>query len=372
MMSANNVLGTVKIQSIPDNSNAISSVENAKMARFDIETKSMEEKSKQAPINPVLNIDRSRSGFRVLTYNLWCHRVVGGWHSSQRLNTFTTWLLNNSTPFYDIICLQEVFVCNPLLLLNYGSGQRANLIKTVKSKYPYSYTADSPWFGIQDSGCLILSAHKIQPCHQEPFSGYSLSELVTHKGYMCCKITITNKDLIVINTHLNAGMQNSAAVRARQFVQINDHITTCHAGHRVILCGDLNIEYGSKEYNDMLQSVFINRLMDSTPKAAATYARSIRVDYILTNQYVSSTDSAVVSADEKNQNDPKLMVSDHEGLEAILKFTNIEPPNAQITIVPRSNKARARQIKGLTGFLAAVLSAIIYYYLFQSQHDSHH
>jgi endonuclease/exonuclease/phosphatase family metal-dependent hydrolase len=249
---------------------------------------------------------------------------VGGWYSAQRLNTFADWLLNNSTQFYDIICLQEVFVCNPLLLLSYGSGQRANLIERVKSKYPYSYTANAPWFGVQDSGCLILSAHKIEPCHQESFSGYSLSELATHKGYMCCKITIANKDLIVINTHLDAGM--SAAVRPRQLEQINDHITTCHANHKVILCGDLNVQYGSREYNDMLKSLSINRLMDSTPTAAATYARLFRLDYILTNQYFSSTDSAVVSADEKNQNDPKLMVSDHEGLEVTLKFTSAEPP----------------------------------------------
>jgi endonuclease/exonuclease/phosphatase family metal-dependent hydrolase len=76
----------------------------------------------------------------------------------------------------------------------------------------------------------------------------------------------------------------------------------------------------------MLKSLSINRLMDSTPTAAATYARSVRLDYILTNQYFSPTDSAVVSADEKNQNDPKLMVSDHEGLEATLKFTSAEPP----------------------------------------------
>jgi hypothetical protein len=50
------------------------------------------------------------------------------------------------------------------------------------------------------------------------------------------------------------------------------------------------------------------------------------LDYILTNQYLSPTRSAVVSADEENQNDPKLMVSDHEGLEATLKFTSAEPP----------------------------------------------
>jgi endonuclease/exonuclease/phosphatase family metal-dependent hydrolase len=295
---------------------------------------------------------------------------VGGWHSGQRLNTFAAWLLNNSTPFYDIICLQEVFVCNPLLLLNYGSGQRANLIETVKSKYPYSYTADAPWFGVQDSGCLILSAHKIEPCHQESFSGYSLSALATHKGYMCCKITIANKDLIVINTHLYAGP--SAAVRARQLEKINDHITTYHADHRVILCGDLNVGYGSKEYHDMLKSVFKNRLMDSTPEAALTYARSVRLDYILTNQYFSPTRSAVVSADEENQNDPKLMVSDHEGLEVTLQFMNAEPPNPRIVIVPQHNKTRARQRKGLVAFLVTVLIAIIFFYFFQSQDNSYH
>ena len=71
---------------------------------------------------PVFSIpfnETNRNSFRVLTYNLWCHRLVGGWRSSQRLNTFSAWLLNDSTPFYDIICLQEVFTCNPLLLLNY-------------------------------------------------------------------------------------------------------------------------------------------------------------------------------------------------------------------------------------------------------------
>jgi endonuclease/exonuclease/phosphatase family metal-dependent hydrolase len=260
-------------------------------------------KSAANSVQPVLNVsvnNTNHDSFRVLTYNLWCHRLgSGGRHSAQRLNTFAAWLLNNSTRFYDIICLREVFVCNPLLLLNYGSAQRANLIEILKSKYPYSYTADAPWFGVQDSGCLILSAHKIEPCHQEPFSGYSLSELVTHKGYMCCKTTIANKDLIVINTHLDSRMQPS--IRARQLKQINDHITSCHAGHRVILCGDLNIYYSGKEYNDMLKSIFINRFMDSTPKAAATYARSVRLDYILTNQYFSPTGSAVVTADAKNQ-----------------------------------------------------------------------
>jgi hypothetical protein len=58
------------------------------------------------------------------------------------------------------------------------------------------------------------------------------------------------------------------------------------------------------------------------------------------------------------------MISDHEGLEVTLTFTSAEPPNAQITIVPQPNKARARQIKGLVAFLVTVLSAIIYYYLF--------
>jgi endonuclease/exonuclease/phosphatase family metal-dependent hydrolase len=125
---------------------------------------------------------------------------------------------------------------------------------------------------------------------------------------------------------LKAGIQTSAAIRARQLEQINYHITTCHAGHRVILCGDFNIDYRSKECNDMLKSFSINRLLDSTPEAAATYARLVRLDYILTNQYFSSTDSAVVSADEKNQNDHKLMVSDHEGLEVTLKLSSGEPP----------------------------------------------
>ncbi|CAF3063200.1 unnamed protein product [Rotaria sp. Silwood2] len=331
-------------------------------------------KSAASSFQPILNMsinNTNSNSFRVLTYNLWCHRLVGGLHSAERLNTFAAWLLNNSIQSYDIICLQEVFVCNPLLL-NYGSGQREKLIETVKSKYPYSYTSDTLWFGVQDSGCLILSAHKIEPCHQEPFSGYSLSELITHKGYMCCKITIANKDIIFINTHLNAGMrQSSARVRARQLEQINDHIITCHADHRVILCGDLNIEYGCTEYNDMMTSLFINKLTDSTPKAAATYARLVRLDYILTSQHFSPTGSAVVSADEINQNDPKLMVSDHEGLEVTLKFTNAEPSNPQITIVPQPNKARARQIKGLATFLVTVLSAIIYYYLFQSQDGSY-
>jgi endonuclease/exonuclease/phosphatase family metal-dependent hydrolase len=355
-----------------DNNNAASASRtvdnNDEKTKFDVE-KSFSKISKSTESSPqsVLNVSISNTdsnSFRVLTYNLWCHRLVGGRRSAQRLNIFAAWLLNNYTQFYDIICLQEVFVCNPLLLLNYGSGQRTQLIEILKSKYPHSYTADTPWFGVQDSGCLILSAHKIESCHQEPFGNYSLSELITHKGYMCCKITIANKDLIVINTHLNSQMQTS--IRARQLEQINDHITTYHTGHRVILCGDLNIVYGGKEYNDMLKSIFMNRLIDSTPNAAATYRRSVRLDYILTDQYFSLTSSAVVSADAKNQNDPKLMVSDHEGLEATLKFTSAEPPNAEIKIILQSNKPRTRQIKGLATFLVTVLAAIIYYYLFQS------
>ena len=304
------------------------------------------------------------NSFRILTYNLWCHRLVGGWHSAQRLNTFAAWLLNNSTHFYDIICLQEVFTCNPLLLLNFGSGQRTALIEAVKCKYPYNYTANVPWFGVQDSGCLVLSAHKIEPCYQEPFNDYSLSELVTHKGYMCCKITIASKDLIVINTHLRAGMKRSAAIRARQLQQIYDHITIFHAGHRVILCGDLNIEHGGKEYMDMLKSLSVYRLMDSSPRAAATYARLVRLDYILINQYFSPTNAAVVSADEKNQADLRFAVSDHEGLEVTLQFSANEPLHPNVTIIPQSNKSTTRQLKVLSLFITTLVIAVMYFYVF--------
>ena len=301
----------------------------------------------------------SNDSFRVLTYNLWCHRLVGGRHSAQRLRTFASWLLDESTQVYDIICLQEVFVCNPLLLLHYGSDQRANLIKTVRFNYPFSYTAHAPWFSVQDSGCLILSAHPLEPCHQESFVGYSLSQLATHKGFMCCKMTITNKELIVVNTHLHAGMSTSAAIRVRQLKQINDHITTYHANHRVIICGDLNIDYGSKEYRDMFESLAINRLTDATPKAAATYLRLVRLDYILTNEYFSPIGSNVVSADDENQNDFQLMLSDHEGLECTLKFTSTEPSNVPYTRFPRSNKFKATQIRLSTIILIAVIAIII-------------
>ncbi|CAF1158128.1 unnamed protein product [Adineta steineri] len=94
----------------------------------------------------------------------------------------------------------------------------------------------------------------------------------------------------------------------------------------------------------MLESLSINGLIDSTPNAAATYARLVRLDYILTNQHFSTTKSAVVSADEKNQNNPILMVSDHEGLEATLNVSSLESSNAQITIVPQSRKARSETI----------------------------
>lgn len=303
----------------------------------------------------------NNDSFRVLTYNLWCHRLVGGRHSAQRLRTFASWLLDESTQVYDIICLQEVFVCNPLLLLHYGSGQRTNLIKVVESKYPFSYSAHSPWFSVQDSGCLILSAHSLEPCHQESFVGYSLSELATHKGFMCCKMTIGNKELIVVNTHLHAGMSTSAAMRVRQLNQINDHITTYHANHRVILCGDLNIEYGSKEYRDMCESLAINRLTDATPKAAATYLRLVRLDYILANEYFSPIGSNVVSADDKNQNNFQLMVSDHEGLECTLKFTSTEPPDVPNTKFPRSNKSGITQRRVWPIILITVITIIIYF-----------
>ncbi|CAF0828047.1 unnamed protein product [Didymodactylos carnosus] len=60
-MSAQNELATVEIQCIPDNRNAISGVLNVKRARFDIETNSIGETTKRAPINLVLILDRSGS-----------------------------------------------------------------------------------------------------------------------------------------------------------------------------------------------------------------------------------------------------------------------------------------------------------------------
>lgn len=297
--------------------------------------------------------------FRVLTYNLWCHRLVGGRNAAQRLRTFASWLLDESTQAYDIICLQEVFVCNPLLLLHYGSDQRANLIKAVESKYPFSCTANIPWSAVQDSGCLILSAHPLEPCHQESFVGYNLSQLATHKGFMCCKMTIANRELIVVNTHLHADMSTSTTIRERQLKQINDHITMYHANHRVIVCGDLNIEYGSKEYRGMFESLTSHRLTDATPKAAATYLRLVRLDYILINEYFSSIGSNVVSADDANQNNLQRMISDHEGLECTLRFINTEPAHVPNTKFSRSFNSRSPQIRVSTILLITVITIII-------------
>jgi Ca-activated chloride channel family protein len=60
-MATNNESAIVKIQCIPDNSNAISGILNTKQVRFDIETKSKGETTKRTQLNLALILDRSGS-----------------------------------------------------------------------------------------------------------------------------------------------------------------------------------------------------------------------------------------------------------------------------------------------------------------------
>lgn len=158
----------------------------------------------------------------------------------ERIENVAKMILSNKP---NLVCLQEVFSKEAAL----------KLYELLKDNYAYFYIHigvkpfgfNPDLFGMS-SGLFIASNYKLENPTYVPFNDTSRSH-----GY---GFFVANIDtLTIISTHLTPGTETTdQSIRSAQMNQIlkfaDDHLASNH----IFLCGDLNIESKSPEYNKIV------------------------------------------------------------------------------------------------------------------------
>ncbi len=155
---------------------------------------------------------------RVLSWNLWCHLLVGGAGASERLAQFAT-VVEQLKP--DVVCAQEMFEGRALVvsvttwLTQLCATMEVLGFATVRSR------ATVPWLYGQDSG-LVSFVRQRRIVSQEAVVFRRSSEWVCNKGKLAlevllcgCKLTIGSQKATSASNAMT-GSPSSIAIWTRR------------------------------------------------------------------------------------------------------------------------------------------------------------
>jgi endonuclease/exonuclease/phosphatase family metal-dependent hydrolase len=273
----------------------------------------------------------------VLSLNLWCHQLANAdWWAggslatpdqANRLRRFGDWLSGygpvndrNWTALpnggFDVLCLQEVFTTKLALV---GGSQRNELIqRAVAAGYPHSFLSSCGLTTIQDAGLVLVSRYDFvgkpvfQP-HPAAATWTGMRDVTQNKGFLAAVINHPRGIFVVINTHLNS---HCAATRKKQLESIHKYVLQHHRDLPCLLCGDLNVFYGSQEYADMM--VVLEGWNNAADRQLPTYGED-QLDYVmLRGNRIRADECRVVRLGRAGYNSGD--VSDHAGVHAVLSL----------------------------------------------------
>ena len=95
-----------------------------------------------------------------------------------------------------------------------------------------------------NSGLIILSKYKIVSHEFIAFKNksYLTSDILAEKGFLVAKVTIHNKNVCIINTHLQSNTyKNNYSIALKQWTELHDYIKNIREPW--ILGGDFNIQF---------------------------------------------------------------------------------------------------------------------------------
>ena len=211
--------------------------------------------------------------------------------------------LENIFKNYDIIVLQEYF-------------KKDNWIINFCKKYSYNYTTDKTNYSFFDSGLIILSRYKFNSIKFIEFNNKTGIERLAKKGFIIVNISILNKNVNIINTHLQAsifGYPNLSYTTIKQIKQLLNYVKNIN---NVIVAGDFNLnEKNIKKYNSKLTIyksmnptiyfTFLNCLCTKISSIKYVNSKSARIDLFLTSRNIIMS---------KPISEPFNNISDHLGV----------------------------------------------------------
>ncbi len=241
---------------------------------------------------------------------------------------------------HDIVLLQEV-----------GLPARRQIIENLQQEFPY-HTTHHAW-RLFSSNLLILSKIPLTNTQFIPFTEQTYFESWgIQKGILCATIQWNNDEYHIVNTHLVASgteqrdtSKKSKHVRDQQINQIKSYITNNYTSDdHVIIGGDFNMGPNTSPENyHNIMSDFIDCMEYINDQERITWnpenplirkkvsqdpAKQIDGFYIKQNYHDESTSQLEVNRTflneisfEHNQQTVSTMISDHYGVELIIKKT---------------------------------------------------
>lgn len=204
--------------------------------------------------------------FKLLAYNVYMlPRAISDWSPDTRAQNL---LASDIFSGHDAIILDELF----------DNQAGATLLNGLKAQYPHqtpvlgrskdlwhntlgAYAATT----IEDGGVAIISPWPITEQIQYIYADACGFDGSSNKGFIYAKINKHGRDFHVIGSHVQAedsmcSTGQAAQIRSAQFQELQQFIDDKNINHQdlVFIGGDLNVNKGTAEYQNMLQTLQVN------------------------------------------------------------------------------------------------------------------
>lgn len=229
---------------------------------------------------------------------------------------------------FDIIFFQEAF----------APSVRKKIYDRIGETYPYeSGTFKKKKFGtILNSGLWAVSRYPVKALEHIYYPTCKGMDCFATKGALLVEVTLPNKKIQVLGTHLQANDDDGRAeIRAHQLEMIKNLLDKHQkAGVEQIILGDLNIDfYTSTHYSELLNLLnaldceltgdFIYSAGEITNSYSAKKKKRELLDYVLIRDAASTGayfKHKILYKRVINHKGKDLDLSDHYGVEAVIEI----------------------------------------------------
>lgn len=219
------------------------------------------------------SIENDPGNFKITSHNvyLFSRNIYPNWGQMQRADLIAQadYIKNN-----DVVIFNEAF----------DNSASDRLLYNLAGLYPYQTSvlgrSKNGWnktegnyssSALEDGGVAIISKWPITEKIQYIFQRGGGADHFSNKGFVYVKVMKNGKAYHVIGTHLQAddaliSINTSQIIRGEQIKEIQTFITNKNIPKNeiVFIGGDMNVNYGTKEYNDMLTNLNVSSPTDFT------------------------------------------------------------------------------------------------------------
>lgn len=195
-------------------------------------------------------------------FNRWTNAV--GYEGQEKRAQRIPYLLNKIDKSIDIVCIQEAWCPDDTLYFNImcGNNNSRSILTKEMEKYGWIYNTSIlegkpnivTMNCFTNGGLIIYSKLPLIEIKKINFNHSCNIDKFACKGFIYIRIKKQNLYINIINTHLQANNgPEDKKIRVLQLKQILDFSNKLNKNEPLLLLGDFNINYKSKEYYNMIK-----------------------------------------------------------------------------------------------------------------------